>query len=145
MGWFDKRQESRICVMETLLEEFQGNMERHMHTEEVAFKGIKADLKEIITHIDNSQKEALQATTNMKTELLHTIEKGYYTQLEVEKQLTGLRDSIMQEVGAKKDQTVKDLRMGVLLVVVTMSACGWWYVNVAIPAAAHHVTTGVKK
>lgn len=145
MSLFGKQHESRLCVMESLFEEFQGNMVRHMENEEEAFKGFKEDLKDIITHIDSSQKEALLATSNMKTELLHIMEKGYYTQLEVEKQLTGMRDSILKEVEAERAKTFKDVRMGMLMVALTLTGCGWWYVNVAVPAASHHALIGVKK
>lgn len=147
MSWFEKQHESRLCVMESLFEEFQGSIARHMENEEKAFKGFKEDLKEIIVHIDSSQKEALLATATMKSELLHTMEKGYYTQLEVEKQITGMRDSVLKEVEARRAKIFKDVRMGILLVGLTLTGCGWWYVNVAIPTANYRAAAaaGVKQ
>lgn len=139
------KQHSRLCVMEALFAEFQKSMLAHMEGEERVFKEFRESHKEIIAHIDQSQKDTWKAAENMKKEILHTVDKEHFDKAEVSKQLTELRGSLMDTSKEERSKTLRDVRMGVLLILATLSGCGWWYVNIAIPAANHHIITGLKK
>ena len=141
-------QHSRLCVLESLFAQFQQQAIDRMEMEESSLSEIKVSIKEVISHIDQAQKEHWMALEAMKRETLVIIEKEYPTKVKVSEDLTALRASIVDDIGKSQKETVRQFSILFVATLVISGAFGWLYVNVAIPNANHHAFTmknGVKQ
>lgn len=134
---------TRLGILESTMDKFKEDMTKHMRSEENSFKEFNNTLKDIYRSLENSRKESGAANADMKKELLDIVDNRYYTNIEVEEKLTDMRKSILEEID--KDTNVRqsnlssNVRAGLLLVTLTLSLCGWWYINIDKPMRDHHV------
>lgn len=134
-------QHSRLCVLESLFTQFQQQAIDRMEMEESSLSEIKVSIKEVISHIDQAQKEHWMALDAMKGETLNTIEKEYPTKVKVNEDITAMRASIIADIEKSQKDTVKQFSILFGIVIIVCGAFGWLYVNVAIPNANHHALT----
>lgn len=142
MFW-GKENSTRLGVLESTFDRFKEDMVKHMRSEENSFKEFNRTLKDIHSSLEISRKEANEANVDMKKELLDTVDKRYYTDVEVEEKLTSMRKSILEDIDkdtvTRQSNLSSNVRAGLLLVTLTLSLCGWWYINIDKPMREYHL------
>lgn len=123
--------------MEAQFKDFQVQMNKHMVEEEASFNEMKESLKEIVGHIDAAQKENEQLMDKVRFDIMACIDKEYASKLDVEKNLTSLRRSMLDDIKVEKRRSMKELWLLILGFSVAMALFGWLYINVLSRAVVH--------
>lgn len=123
--------------MESQFKDFQVQMNKHMVEEEASFNEMKSSLKDIVGHIDAAQKENEQLMDKIRMDIMTCIDKEYASKLDVEKNLTDLRRSMLDDIRTEKKRSMKELWLLILGFSAAMALFGWLYINVLSRAVVH--------
>ena len=129
---FDRKvsDDVRLSVLESLFKDFQKHMRLHMENEEISFKELKSTLKEIIGMINLVQKEQEIAINSVYNKISIDIEKDFVSKLDLHKELTAYRESMIKEILIEKKRTTREFWLMFLAFTTALSACGWIFINV---------------